>query len=108
VGVAVGGCSLRHNYDPLPSPPPTQVGLARLAQEEVATRASPGRVGEGVDRRCCSRGFHFNGIGFRSTSPVFLDSEVRNGMCGTMMRISESGHYDIADDRRLAVSGLPS
>src|SRR6476469_8217966 len=36
LGVAVGGRSLRHNSDPppLPNPPPTQVGLARLVQDK--------------------------------------------------------------------------
>ena len=34
MGVAVGGCSLRHNYDPPPQPSPTR--------------------GEGADRRCRS------------------------------------------------------
>jgi tRNA pseudouridine32 synthase / 23S rRNA pseudouridine746 synthase len=53
VGVAVGGHISCNNDDPPPQPP-TQVGPARLAQVKPATRASPGRMGEGADRRCCS------------------------------------------------------
>jgi hypothetical protein len=49
-GVGGGGSNWRMQLcaittTPFPSPPPTQVGPARLAQDKAATRASPGRVG---------------------------------------------------------------
>jgi hypothetical protein len=52
MGVAVADAACAITTTPLPSPPPTQVGPARLAQAHAATRASPGRVGEGADRVC--------------------------------------------------------
>ena len=51
MGVAVGGRVSHNNYDPPPQPSPTR--------------------GEGADRRCRSRRFHFNGIRFSGVDLTF-------------------------------------
>src|SRR5262245_57680207 len=52
VGVDVGGHVPGDNNDPLPQPSPNARRACPTCARKDATRASPGRAGEGVDRVC--------------------------------------------------------